>query len=206
MRTETWISLIFHLQEREASTHSHGGLTVLNLDVVGGNKGSETGVGDVLVEEHGAQWGVGLGQVGGGGERGWLEVDEESVSVGSGTSGGSWAGVVGAKGKSVWAHLSTQVYSHGGARGQLDVPGVLRLSKGGTVNEPVSGGGDDGSVGTWDIGVDHHHGVGLGVGSAIIPIGVRTEAELTFPVAISGAFSPCWMLRVGALLTAVVGR
>lgn len=58
-----------------------GSLTGLNSDVVGGNKGSETGRVDVLLDLECTEGSSGSREVGRGSELAGLRVDENDVSV-----------------------------------------------------------------------------------------------------------------------------
>lgn len=80
-------------------TYGYGRLAVLDLEVVGSDEVSESGLLDVAVQEHRAERGVGRGQVGRGLEGRGLQVDEDGVSVGARSLSRSRTGVVGAWGQ-----------------------------------------------------------------------------------------------------------
>lgn len=61
-------------------SHGDGSDTVLNRDVVGSDDGTQAGAGKVVLKVECTERGVGLGEVGRGGEGGWLLDEQEDVS------------------------------------------------------------------------------------------------------------------------------
>jgi hypothetical protein len=91
---DLWVS--GYISQGGGRTHRDGGLSVFDLEVIGRDDVTEARLLDVVVQQHRSERSTSGGEVGRGLERRGLVVDEDGVSVSSGSLGGSWSSVISA--------------------------------------------------------------------------------------------------------------